>query len=92
MTDAYRTAYVYVRNTFTGKLCETDEGYSLPMIRIILHSLTLPLRHSHFRFRQKLTRLTLFSRSLMDLSQRAGCLTWSVATGSLTETTGSDCF
>lgn len=26
--DAFRTAYVYIRNTFAGKLCETDEGYS----------------------------------------------------------------
>ena len=26
--DAFRTAYVYVRNIFAGVLCETDEGYS----------------------------------------------------------------
>ena len=26
--DAFRTAYVYIRNVFAGLLCETDEGYS----------------------------------------------------------------
>ena len=26
--DAFRTAYVYIRNVFVGELCETDEGYS----------------------------------------------------------------
>ncbi len=26
--DAFRTAYVYIRNVFAGALCETDEGYS----------------------------------------------------------------
>ncbi len=26
--EAYRTAYVYVRNTFAGTLKETDSGYS----------------------------------------------------------------
>lgn len=26
--DTFRTAYVYVRNTFAGVLRETDEGYS----------------------------------------------------------------
>ena len=26
--DAFRTAYVYIRNVFAGMLCETDEGYS----------------------------------------------------------------
>ena len=28
MTEAFRSAYVYVRNRFAGTLCETDEGYS----------------------------------------------------------------
>ena len=28
METTYRTAYVYVRETFAGILCETDEGYS----------------------------------------------------------------
>lgn len=28
MTAALRTAYVYVRNTFAGELCETDTGYT----------------------------------------------------------------
>lgn len=27
--NAFRTAYVYVRNTFAGILMETDEGYSI---------------------------------------------------------------
>jgi serine/threonine-protein kinase HipA len=51
MTDAYRTAYVYVRNTFTGELCETDEGYSFAYDKDYLAlpdasavSLTLPLQ------------------------------------------------
>lgn len=26
--EAYRTAYVYVRDTFAGSLKETDSGYS----------------------------------------------------------------
>lgn len=26
--DAFRTAYVYIRNVFAGALYETDEGYS----------------------------------------------------------------
>lgn len=51
MRAAYRTAYVYVRNTFAGELCETDEGYSftydknyptLPDASAV--SLTLPFR------------------------------------------------
>ena len=28
MSTEYRTAYVYVRNTFAGILSETEEGYS----------------------------------------------------------------
>ena len=28
METTYRTAYVYVRGTFAGVLCETDSGYS----------------------------------------------------------------
>lgn len=28
MMEAYRTAYVYVRDTFAGALKETDAGYS----------------------------------------------------------------
>jgi len=28
MMEAYRTAYVYVRDTFAGTLMETDAGYS----------------------------------------------------------------
>ena len=30
MTNAFRTAYVYVRNTFAGVLQETDAGHALP--------------------------------------------------------------
>ncbi len=50
MTDAFRTAYVYIRNVFAGKLCETDEGYSFCYDKQYLScenasaaSLTLPL-------------------------------------------------
>ena len=48
--DAFRTAYVYIRNVFAGKLCETDEGYSFTYDNQYLSSknasavsLTLPL-------------------------------------------------
>lgn len=48
--DAFRTAYVYIRNTFAGKLCETDEGYSFSYDEQYLNSetasavsLTMPL-------------------------------------------------
>ena len=48
--DAFRTAYVYIRNTFAGELCETDEGYSFSYDEQYLNSetasavsLTLPL-------------------------------------------------
>ncbi len=48
--DAFRTAYVYVRNVFAGELCETDEGYSFTYDQRYLSSenasavsLTLPL-------------------------------------------------
>lgn len=48
--DAFRTAYVYIRNSFAGKLCETDEGYSFSYDEQYLESenasavsLTLPL-------------------------------------------------
>ncbi len=60
--DAYRTAYVYVRNTFAGTLKETDFGYSLlydseylknPAASCI--SLTLPLREEEY------TSKTLFA-------------------------------
>ena len=27
MNDGFRTAYVYVRNIYAGKLSETDNGY-----------------------------------------------------------------
>ena len=48
--DAFRTAYVYIRNIFAGTLCETDEGYSFSYDEQYLSrkdastvSLTLPL-------------------------------------------------
>lgn len=48
--DAFRTAYVYIRNIFAGELCETDEGYSFSYDQLYLNSetasavsLTLPL-------------------------------------------------
>ena len=48
--DAFRTAYVYVRNVFAGELCETDEGYSFSYDEQYLNSnnasavsLTMPL-------------------------------------------------
>ena len=48
--DAFRTAYVYIRNVFAGELCETDEGYSFSYDEQYLSSetasavsLTLPL-------------------------------------------------
>ena len=48
--DAFRTAYVYIRNVFAGELCETDEGYSFTYDEQYLNSenasavsLTLPL-------------------------------------------------
>ena len=48
--DAFRTAYVYIRNVFSGTLCETDEGYSFSYDEQYLIrkdasavSLTLPL-------------------------------------------------
>ncbi len=49
--QTFRTAYVYVRNRYAGKLEETDEGYSFHYDRTYLDSpqpgavsLTLPLR------------------------------------------------
>ena len=49
--EAYRTAYVYVRNAFAGTLHETDSGYSfvydsgyLADAHATAVSLTLPMR------------------------------------------------
>lgn len=54
--DAFRTAYVYVRNVFAGELCETDEGYSFSYDEQYLNSeyanavsLTLPLSEQTYR-------------------------------------------
>lgn len=60
--DAFRTAYVYIRNTYAGKLSETDEGYSFSYDPKYLAnetaspvSLTLPLSNEIY------TSKTLFS-------------------------------
>ena len=60
--DAFRTAYVYIRNVFSGTLCETDEGYSFSYDEQYLRrkdaspvSLTLPLSEKTY------TSKTLFS-------------------------------
>ena len=60
--DAFRTAYVYVRNIFAGILRETDEGYSFTYDKDYLNdrsasavSLTLPLSPEIY------TSKTLFS-------------------------------
>ncbi len=55
MTAAYRTAYVYVRDTFAGELRETDDGYSFAYDKAYLSlpdassvSLTLPLKEEPY--------------------------------------------
>ena len=60
--SAFRTAYVYVRNTFAGVLKETDAGYSFSYDDDYLKSenpsvvsLTLPLQSEEY------TSKTLFS-------------------------------
>ena len=62
MTEAYRTAYVYVRETLAGVLRETDEGYSFAYDGVYLKtpgathvSLTLPMRGEEY------TSKTLFA-------------------------------
>ena len=59
---AYRTAYVYVRNTFAGTLKETDSGYSFIYDEEYIGgadstavSLTLPIQKEEY------TSKTLFS-------------------------------
>ena len=56
MSDTYRTAYVYVRNIFTGVLSETDFGYSFVYDGEYLQrenstavSLTLPLSKNEYK-------------------------------------------
>lgn len=60
--EAYRTAYIYVRETFAGTLKETDSGYSFIYDSEYLQgdnpsavSLTLPLRMEEY------TSKTLFA-------------------------------
>ena len=55
MTSPYRTAYIFVRNTFAGVLSETDEGFSfdydkeyLALPNVSAVSLTLPLREKAY--------------------------------------------
>ena len=62
METTYRTAYVYVRETFAGILCETDVGYSFIYDEEYLTapnstgvSLTLPKRKEEY------TSKTLFA-------------------------------
>ena len=54
--EAYRTAYVYIRDTFAGILKETDYGYSFSYNDEYLKaenasqvSLTLPLQHEEYK-------------------------------------------
>ncbi len=60
--EAYRTAYVYVRDTFAGILRETDSGYSfiydddyLILEKPLTVSLTMPLQKEEY------TSKTLFA-------------------------------
>ena len=60
--EAYRTAYVYVRDAFAGTLKETDSGYSFVYDEDYLKgenlspvSLTLPIRNKEY------TSKTLFA-------------------------------
>lgn len=62
MMEAYRTAYVYVRDTFAGTLKETDAGYSFAYDNDYLESanpsavsLTLPIQKEEY------TSKTLFA-------------------------------
>jgi serine/threonine-protein kinase HipA len=53
--DIFRTAYVYVRDTFAGELKETDEGYTFVYDKDYLAgenpqavSLTLPMHETPY--------------------------------------------
>ena len=53
--EAFRTAYVYVRNVFAGELSETEEGYRFVYDREYLQdekasgiSLTMPLSEEEY--------------------------------------------
>ena len=55
MSDAYRTASVYVRNEYAGLISETEDGYSfcydseyLNKANALPVSITLPLRDSAY--------------------------------------------
>jgi len=56
MSDAYRNAYIYVRNVFAGVYAETDFGYSFIYDEEYLQnknatavSLTLPLTENEYK-------------------------------------------
>ena len=49
--EAFRTAFVYVRNVFAGILAETDSGYSFSYDKDYLKSLTLPLSEEPYNSR-----------------------------------------
>ncbi len=56
--SAYRTAYVFVRNSFAGTLFETDEGYSFSYddkyilsSNVSAVSLTLPIQKEIYKSR-----------------------------------------
>jgi len=60
--NAFRTAYIYIRDDFAGILSETDEGYAFTYDKEYLNkdnamavSLTLPLQNTNY------TSKTLFS-------------------------------
>ena len=62
MMEAYRAAYVYIRNTFAGILKETDAGYSFAYDKDYISSenpsavsLTLPIQKEEY------TSKTLFA-------------------------------
>lgn len=42
MPGTFRTAFVYVRDTFAGTLCETDDGYSFQYDAAYLADDTVP--------------------------------------------------
>lgn len=55
MMDAFRKAYVYIRDCFAGLLEETDEGYAftydqdyIKSINAVPVSLTLPIQNQSF--------------------------------------------
>ena len=71
METTYRTAYVYVRETFAGTLKETDEGYSFIYDEKYLESpnathvsLTLPSKKKNILPKRSLLFLTVLFRKV----------------------------